>query len=111
MTPLPLKLRRPDNPDRNAALSRDHFDVIAPDGKVVGRIFKPGGGSVDWMWCLSAAVRLPLRNHGYADTLEEVCAAFRAAWEAARRSDPAPKIVPKLTHRPSRASSRLLCQF
>ena len=51
----------------------------------------------------------PLRRA--KDTLEEICAAFRAAWEAARRSDPAPKIVPKLTHRPSRASFPVLCQF
>jgi len=30
---------------------------------------------------------LTLRNHGYADTREEACAAFRAAWEAASGSE------------------------
>lgn len=81
---VPLKLRRPDNPDRNNPGRRDDFDVIGPDRKVVGRIFKPGGGATDWMWALSVVVRPPLRNHGYADTREEAQAAFRATWEQCR---------------------------
>jgi len=55
--------------------------VLDASGKIVGRIFKPGGGARDWMWTLSAVVRPPLRNHGYADTRELAQAAFRAAWE------------------------------
>jgi len=42
-------MRRP----RDYPANRDDFAVIGPDGKVIGRIFKPGGGAQDWMWAVS----------------------------------------------------------
>lgn len=60
MTQVPLKLRRPRGELRNHPGNPDNFDVIGPDGKIVGRILKPGGGTRDWMWALSAVVRPPL---------------------------------------------------
>src|SRR5215510_9517699 len=38
-----LTLRRPRDSPRNYPANVDDFDVIGPDGKVIGRIFKPGG--------------------------------------------------------------------
>src|SRR5262245_23779463 len=38
-----LTLRRPRESPRNYPANVDDFDVIGPDGKVIGRIFKPGG--------------------------------------------------------------------
>ena len=55
--------------------------MIDAKGKIVGRVFKPGGGARDWMWALKVVVRPPLRNHGYAETREQAQAAFREAWE------------------------------
>jgi len=82
LSEVPLKLRRPREAQRSYPANGNDFDVIGPNGERVGRIFKPGGGSRDWMWCLSAVVRPPLRNHGYADTREGACGAFRETWQA-----------------------------
>src|SRR5262245_16558322 len=76
-----VKLRRPRDELRNHPGNRDDFDVIGPDGKIVGRILKPGGGADHWQWCLSAVVPRPLRNTGTAPTRDEAAAAFRATWE------------------------------
>jgi len=81
MKELSLFLRRPRDDLRNHAGNPDDFDVVGPDGKIVGRILKPGGGATHWQWCLAAAVRPPLRNTGTAPTRDEAAAAFRAAWE------------------------------
>jgi len=76
-----LKLRRPDNPDRNNPGRRDDFDVIGRDGKKIGRIMRPGGGVEYWFWALGVAVRPPLRGLGTAPTRKDAAAAFRAPWE------------------------------
>jgi len=60
------KLRRPRDEVRNNPGSRDDFDVIGPDGKIIGRIFRPGGGARDRMRALegrrpAAAARPRLR--------------------------------------------------
>ena len=76
-----LKLRRPDNLDRNNPGSRADFDVIGPDGKKIGRIMKPGGGAEHWFWAFGVTARPPLRGSGTAPTREQAQADFRTAWE------------------------------
>src|SRR5215813_2813886 len=44
---IPLKLRRARDPDRNNPRNRNDFDVIGPDANIIGRIFRPGGGTQD----------------------------------------------------------------
>ena len=77
MTPVPLRLRRPHDPDGNNAGSRDDFDVVDGNGRPSASIFKPGCGARDWMWALSQIVRPPLHNHRFAATREQAQAALR----------------------------------
>ena len=81
MTQVPLTLRRPRDELRNHAGNRNDFDVIGPDGKIIGRIIKPHGHE-GWQWNFFAIVRPPLRNTGTAPTREEAAPAFRAAWDS-----------------------------
>ena len=79
MTQVSVKLRRPRDELRNHPGKRDDFDVIGPDGKIIGRILRPFGHE-GRHWNLFAVVRPPLRN-GTASTRDEATAAFRATWE------------------------------
>ena len=81
MTLIPLKLRRPRGELRNHPGNPDDFDVIGPDGKIIGRVMKPGGGAEHWFSALKVVVRPPLRGSGTAPTRDEAAAAFRAMWE------------------------------
>lgn len=78
-----LTLRRPRDPPRNYPANVDDFDVIGPDGKVIGRIFKPGGAlaigcGACRRWFGRRCAITAMRTRAKA-----ACAAFRAAWEQA----------------------------
>jgi len=65
---VPLKLRRPDDPDRNNAGHRDDFDVMDGNGRRVGRILGQAapGRAIGWglVGCRSPAAAQPrLRWH------------------------------------------------
>jgi len=77
-----LKLRRPRD-ERNHPGNRDDYDVIGPDGEIIGRILRPHGHE-GWQWHLFSIVRPPLRNTGTVTTRDEAAAAFRATWERAQ---------------------------
>jgi hypothetical protein len=68
----------------------EDFDVIA-DGEVVGRIYEPrdsrfGPPELGWGWSIITIVPgTPGVTNGYAATLDEAEAKFRAAWEKAGR--------------------------
>jgi len=81
VTQVSLKLRRPRDDLRNNPGNPDDFDVVGPDGKIIGRVMKPGGGAEHWFWALKVVVRPPLRGSGTAPTRDEAAAAFRATWE------------------------------
>ena len=70
-------------PSRPAAQDEDDYDVIGPDGAVIGRIFKaissPAGTS--WAWTLAYGYqedRTP--THGYEATREAAMQAFARSW-------------------------------
>ena len=80
MTDLLLR-RAPES--RPAAQGEDDYDVIGPDGLIVGRIFKaitsPAG--TPWLWALTYGYhedRTP--SHGYEPTREAAMKAFARSW-------------------------------
>jgi len=77
----PLKLRRPRDELRNHPGNADDYDVVGPEGRIIGRILRPFGYE-GWQWNLFAVVRPPLT--GNASTRHEAAAAFRATWEQRR---------------------------
>jgi len=81
VTQVPLKLRRPKGSLRNNLGNPDDYDVVDGDGKIIGRVMKPGGGAEHWFWALKVVVRPPLRGSGTAPTRDEAAAAFRATWD------------------------------
>ena len=62
------------------AEGQDNFDVIGPDGLVIGRIFKADVAPVGmpWMWTMLFDYRWP--THGYAASREAAIAAFAKSW-------------------------------
>ena len=66
---------------RAGAEGEDDFDVIGPDGLVIGRIFKattaPPG--TPWMWTIAFSDREPA--HGYEATRQAAMQAFARSWE------------------------------
>jgi len=62
------------------AEGQDDFDVIGPDGLVIGRIFKADVAPVGmpWMWTMLFDYRWP--THGYAASREAAIAAFAKSW-------------------------------
>ena len=67
--------------------SQDDYDVVGPDGLIIGRIFKaitsPPG--TPWMWNLAYGQyedRTP--THGYEPTREEAMQAFARSWHRER---------------------------
>jgi hypothetical protein len=66
---------------RAGAEGQDDYDVIGPDGLVVGRVFKaatsPAG--TPWMWTISYGDREPA--HGYEATRSAAMQAFARSWE------------------------------
>jgi hypothetical protein len=65
---------------RAGAEGEDDFDVIGPNGLVIGRIFKaamaPSGTS--WMWTIAYGDRTP--THGHEPTREAAMQAFARSW-------------------------------
>jgi hypothetical protein len=77
-----LVLKRASTSRPSGEWNNDDFDVLA-DGVVVGRIFKANASPVGapWMWSLAFGHhedRSP--SHGYAETREDVMAAFAKSW-------------------------------
>ena len=62
------------------AEGQDNFDVIGPNGLVIGRIFKADVAPVGmpWMWTMLFDYRWP--THGYAASREAAIAAFAKSW-------------------------------
>ena len=62
------------------AEGQDNFDVIGPNGLVIGRIFKADVAPVGmpWMWTMLFDYRWP--THGYAASREAAMAAFAKSW-------------------------------
>jgi hypothetical protein len=62
----------------------DDYDVIGPDGFVIGRIFKTTSVALGtrWMWTLAYGQRHEERTptHGYEPTREAAMAAFAKSW-------------------------------
>jgi hypothetical protein len=69
---------------RPGAQGDDDYDVIDPDGLVIGRIFKSATSPfvrTPWIWTLAYGDhedRTP--THGYAETREAAMAAFAKSW-------------------------------
>jgi hypothetical protein len=73
-----LLLRRARKP----SLIKEDYDVRW-NGRVVGRIFKPGAGvpkDRPWMWTITGAPVTP--PHGFCATLDEAKAKFAETWRA-----------------------------
>ena len=62
------------------AEGQDNFDVIGPNGLVIGRIFKADVAPVGmpWMWTMLFDYRWP--THGYAASRESAMVAFAKSW-------------------------------
>ena len=62
------------------AEGQDNFDVIGPNGLVIGRIFKADVAPVGmpWMWTMLFDYRWP--THGYAASRVAAIAAFAKSW-------------------------------
>ena len=62
------------------AEGQDNFDVIGPNGLVIGRIFKADVAPVGmpWMWTTLFDYRWP--THGFAASRETAMAAFAKSW-------------------------------
>jgi hypothetical protein len=76
-------LLRQASPSRAGAEGADDYDVIGPDGLVIGRIFKttsaPAG--TPWLWTLAYGQhedRTP--THGHESTREAAMQAFARSW-------------------------------
>ena len=76
-------LLRQASPSRAGAEGDDDYDVIGPDGLVIGRIFKattaPAG--TPWLWTLAYGQhedRTP--THGHEPTREAAMQAFARSW-------------------------------
>jgi hypothetical protein len=65
---------------RAGAEGQDDFDVIGPDGLVIGRIFKAATSppGTPWMWTIAYDDREPA--HGYEATREGAMQAFARGW-------------------------------
>jgi hypothetical protein len=65
---------------RAGAEGQDDFDVIGPDGLVIGRIFKAATSppGTPWMWTIDYGHRVP--PHGYEATREPAMVAFAKSW-------------------------------
>src|SRR5262249_44398670 len=65
---------------RAGAEGQDDFDVIGPDGLVIGRIFKSATSppGMPWMWTIAYGDREPA--HGYEATRESAMQAFSRSW-------------------------------
>jgi len=59
---IPLKLRRLRDELRNHPGNADDYEVVGPDGRIIGRILRPFGYE-GWQWNLFAVVRPPLAEH------------------------------------------------
>ena len=80
MTDLPLHRASESRP---GADGQDDYDVIGPQGLVVGRIFKattsPAG--TPWMWNVAYGNHEDCSpNHGYEPTREQAMQAFARSW-------------------------------
>lgn len=56
--------------------------LVLEDGKAIGRIHMSHGpnGSIRWLW--NVQIHDPARTaNGWADTMDEAKAAFKASWE------------------------------
>jgi hypothetical protein len=76
---------------RAGAEGQDDFDVIGPDGLVIGRIFKAATSppGTPWMWTIAYGDREPA--HGYEATREGAMQAFARSWHRESPSIPALK--------------------
>jgi hypothetical protein len=75
-------LLRQAQPSRAGAQGEDDYDVIGPDGLVIGRIFKATSlVGTPWMWTLAYGEhenRTP--THGYEATRDAAMQAFARSW-------------------------------
>jgi hypothetical protein len=73
------------SPSRNPSVGTDDYDVVGPDGWVIGRIFRRGPPSSEetaWIW--SMAFGFPenhRRTYGRETTREAALDAFAKSWE------------------------------
>jgi hypothetical protein len=76
-----LLLRKAD-PVRAGARGDEDYEVITPDGVVIGRIFEsttsPTGRP--WMWAIAYAHEGRWPTHGYEATRQAAMQAFARSW-------------------------------